>query len=111
MLDVLHFFFEEDVLSSETKEGLDAKEQVRTTMYGELYGIEYRYRSSSSVSHFDMDEIGDPLEVAENENAPVPVSLQRDSASAAVTKRYIPATPVNSQSRLPFGSSIDAPLG
>jgi hypothetical protein len=111
MLDVIHFIFEEDVTSSSTKEALDVKENVRTTLYQEMYGRNYDYGKSASTSGFDPSEIGDELSHDDDiGDVPVPVEME-DKAFAIPPKRFIPATTPNTASRLPFGAGIDAPLG
>lgn len=42
MLDVLHVFFEEDMLPS-WEQGAQVKSAVRKSIYMEMYGTEYKY--------------------------------------------------------------------
>ena len=107
MLDVIHFFFEDDILNPGTKEGLDAKEAVRVSLYRELYNKEYTYTSSSS-SRFDPNLIDDELS---HDDIPMPVDPYKESGSALPPKPFVPATHSNANSGRPFGSIVDAPLG
>lgn len=89
MLDVLHFFFEQDSRYSSAEEA-EAVSASRTALYKEFYGIDYRYKlkarsanSNNSSSYDDLDEI----------------------------KPYIPPTEFNPNSPNPFGKILDAPIG
>jgi hypothetical protein len=89
MLDVLHFFFEEDsrYVSEEEARSVSA---LRTTIYGELYGTTYRYQMKSrSNSGNSSGDYSDPNEL----------------------KPYIPPTEFDPESLNPFGSVLDAPIG
>ena len=88
MLDVIHFFFEDDARFS-TAEEAEALSETRATMYGVLYGTTYKYRTKKSGSG-----VGD-----------------FDATSAGGIKPYIPPTEVNANSPLPFGDILEAPLG
>ena len=83
MLDVVHYFLDED-LRYTTLEELKIHGNVRNTVFGDFYGIKYKY------------------------------SMSEDSSSAVgasdATKPYIPPTEVNPDSPAPFGSVLDAPL-
>lgn len=87
MLDVIHYFYEED-LNFSTHEQLKMAEKRRVYIYREMYQTEYRYQiedSSESVSPFDPAGGG--------------------------TKPYVPPTEFNPDSANPFGSVLDAPIG
>lgn len=88
MLDVVHFFFEEDsrYLSQEEVESVSA---TRTQVYETLYGVTYNYKvksrgktTSTSTGISDLDEV----------------------------KPYIPPTEFDPGSSNPFGSVLEAPL-
>lgn len=90
MLDVIHFFFEEDsrYVSGEEAEGVSA---LRTYMYRDLYGVTYQYASSKSQNNsLDFDDY---------------------SEFSNVTKPYVPPTEFNPGASNPFGSLLDAPIG
>ena len=93
MLDVLHFFFEEDYRYS-TAEQAKAVEGLRTSLYETMYHTKYKYiagNGGNSNKSFNGD--GD---------------FNFDSGK---TKSYIPPTDFNPDSGLPFGEVLEAPLG
>jgi hypothetical protein len=87
MLDVIHYFYEED-LNFSSHEQLKMAEQRRIHIYREMYLTEYKYALTTS-----SDEV-------------VPF----DPAGGG-TKSYIPPTEFNPDSSNPFGSVLDAPIG
>ena len=104
MLDVLHYYFEEDALWSSTAEHAEAKDAVRSQVYAELYNKTYNY-GGTKTKQFDIDEIGPPLG---DDEIPVPVDPFARSNSV---KPYTPATNFDPDSHRPFGQVLDAPLG
>lgn len=99
MLDVLHYFYEED-LNYASVEQAQMTEARRTAVFKQLYNIDYKYaseevknRAAGTNFDFDLDD-------------PVPF----DPANAK-TKPFIPATEVDADSHNPFGSVLDAPIG
>jgi hypothetical protein len=101
MLDVIHFFFEEDIKAS-SKEEHDSVTAVRNTLYSTFYGVEYKYGGSSSNSTGRA--------YVSNSNYDFDDGLSEFSPAKA-KKPYIPPTNVNPDSYLPFGDVLDAPLG
>lgn len=103
MLDVIHYIFEEDLYAS-TAEEVDAKSKVRAHIYNSFYNKPYKYASSSSTSTNKFasgdDYMGDDLS-----------GLQPFDPSRQATKPYIPPTEFNEKEYLPFGKTLDAPLG
>ncbi len=87
MLDVIHYFYEED-LNFSSHEQLQMTEKRRVHIYREMYQTEYKYQvsgSSDSVTPFDP--------------------------AAGEAKPYIPPTDFDPDSYSPFGSVLDAPIG
>jgi hypothetical protein len=106
MLDVLHYFFEDD-LNYSTAEQAEARDKMRSSLYGQLYNTSYRYSSgagsSTTAKNFDLDDEIKPVELKER---------KIDSFNpAAPLKPYVAPTPVNINAAKPFGSVLDAPLG
>lgn len=89
MLDVVHYFFEEDSRFSSAEEA-EAVSELRTTIYGMLYGTPYRYKTKTS-------------------NRPGGAAM--GSGSAGGVKPYIPPTEFDPDSALPFGDILESPLG
>lgn len=102
MLDVFHYFFEEDALWSSTAEHAEAKDAVRTEVYSGLYSRTYNYAAAKS-RQIDFDNIDAPLD-----DMPIPVDPFERSNSV---KPYTPATDFNPDAQRPFGQILDAPLG
>ena len=105
MLDVLHYFFEED-LNFSTAEQADAREKSRVMLYENLYNTEYKY-ATTGQSHVDYDSLPYDDENDQDERA-TPV----DSFNpAAKVKPYTAPTRFDPSSSLPFGNVLDAPFG
>lgn len=103
LIDVLHYYFEEDA-NLASGEQMEARDKMRSTIYGELYLRSYKYGSSSSTTT-DFSALDDPLD----DDMPVPVDPMAKSFSAV--KPFVPATEINEGSSKPFGRLLDAPLG
>jgi len=86
MLDVIHYFFEQDARFS-TAEEAEAVSEFRATIYGLLYGTTYKYRRKNVQG----GTVG--------------------TASSDGVKPYIPPTDFDPDMGLPFGSTLDAPMG
>jgi len=101
MLDVMHFYMEEDFSQSSTAEQSEAKDKARELIYRSLYNRKYTlgrnnnkdYQTANSTGEFYADEevAVDPLKEP--------------------TKSYFPSTDFNSESPKPFGDLLDAPIG
>ncbi len=99
MVDVLHYYFEED-LNLVSQEQVAAKSESRSVIYRTLYGTTYKYRvetgggstSTASGSHSFDDLV--PFDPSNN-----------------VTKPYVPPTDFDPNMSKPFGTVLDAPLG
>lgn len=90
MLDVIHFFFEEDsrYSSAEEAEGVSA---LRTSIYRNLYGTSYRYGTQKS------------------KNTQTSAGSYSEFSDAA--KPYVPPTEFDPEMMNPYGSLLDAPIG
>jgi hypothetical protein len=102
MIDVLHYFFEDDLYHSTHEQG-EAREKVRFSMYRELYDTEYKYaifQDKGIKTYKDFDD----LEVDETTRA------ADVSPFDAPIKPFVPPTRLDEGSEAPFGSIIDAPL-
>ncbi len=105
MIDVLHFFFEEDLFVV-SEEEMEAKSSVRTALYQSFYGETYKYaykkndrNRSASGNSFDPNEF-------HNEDL-IPFD---PSAPPKPTKPYTPPTDFVEESPLPFGELLDGPI-
>jgi hypothetical protein len=88
MLDVLHFFFEQDS-RYHTSEEAKAVEALRVALYETMYKTKYIYRTNS------------------NSNLS---STQGFSSDNFETKSYIPPTDFDPEASNPFGAALEAPL-
>ena len=107
MLDVIHYFFEEDMFYSSAEQA-EGRDRSRQQIYSQFYESEYPYvvagpsnASGVNTRNFDAKE-----EVVEDENVVPFDPLQKNKP----TKPFMPATPVNAKSSQPFGSVLDGPL-
>jgi hypothetical protein len=103
MLDVLHFFFEED-LNYSTAEQAEATSRIREMIYSDMYGVTYRYaykNSNNKSKSFDDDGSDDF-----NLDDVVPY----DPTSKQV-KPYIPPTEFDAEVGLSFGAGkLEPPM-
>lgn len=87
MVDVIHYFFEEDALYVSEIHN-ETRSQIRIGVYEKLYGTTYAYSSAKSSPQGQESWGVDPNDV----------------------KPYIPPTEFDPDSFNPFGSALDAPL-
>lgn len=82
MLDVIHYFLDEDLRYSSGEE-LKLHEVIRKTLMVDLYGSTYKYGSAEGSG----SDLGPDI------------------------KPYIPPTEIDPDSANPFGSILDSPIG
>jgi hypothetical protein len=109
MLDVIHYFFEEDYRYTSTEQA-NFKDSFRETIYKSLYEIDYEYKSNNdedrrSYKNFDTD-IEDPLD---SEDDPVEI-IEPFNPRVKQIKNFIEPTIPQENSLKPFGSILDEPL-
>jgi hypothetical protein len=102
MIDVIHYFFEEDMNMS-TGEQAEAKEEVRKSLYLTLYGTTYNYASGVSKGKDAFIEDDDGEQFVND--------LKPFDPLAPATKPYVSPTRFDPNSTKPFGSVLDAPIG
>lgn len=83
MLDVVHYFLDEDMRYSGLDE-MKIHDSVRKSIFKKLYDVDYKYGMSGESS---------------------------DTEDPNYVKPYIPPTEVSPESHAPFGSILDAPIG
>jgi len=112
MLDVLHFFMEEDLVRFGTGEHMEAASNVRSTIYKTMYKRNYSYAvssssgsRSSSMTYADGSLVDLPEEDLSDITPFDPISTAKSS------KPFIPTTNFDPDAALPFGKDLDAPLG
>lgn len=106
MLDVLHYYFEEDNRYS-SEEAVKSKSKTRESLYGDMYGVPYKYKYKESNSNqqaaqtYDLDDWEDLPEE----------DIKPFDPLQGPPKAYVPPTDYNPASSKPFGNVLDAPLG
>jgi hypothetical protein len=101
MLDVIHVIFEEDYTNAHSAEQVNAKSKIRKVMYKEFYEKEYTY-SSSEPDYSNLE----PEEGMVDYSDVVPFDPTKQA-----TKPFVPSTEFDPDATLPFGKTLDAPLG
>ena len=104
MLDLLHFYFEEDNTYS-SEDSARSQSRIRESLYESMYGRTYKYKyvesKQSNEPAYSLDEAE---ELPEEDLKPF------DPLSGP-PKEYFAPTELNESSAKPFGSVLDAPLG
>ena len=110
MLDVLHYFFEEDLFYSSVEQA-EGRDSSRVAIYQDFYNSSYAYSAGSSstaggqgfTKNFDDYEFVSE----EKEKKIVPFDpLQKQK----VVKPFIRPTTVNAAADQPFGNTLDGPI-
>ena len=108
MLDVIHYFFEDDYRYSNNEESI-YKDEFRKSFYMQLYSYEYRYSSEDRApnpSYRDFDASAtSSLEGVEEVIEPFNPRKKQN------TKAFVEATPMVGDEIKPFGSILDGPIG
>ena len=103
MLDVIHYFFEDD-LNYSTAEQAEARDKTRDSIYAELYNSTYKYsRQNSSGTYVPSSENEEDADALE-EKMPEPFN------PAQKTKAYVSPTKLDENAVKPFGIVLDAPM-
>lgn len=99
MLDVIHYYFDSDLSDLHSAEHAEAKDESRKMLYEMVYNRKYLFARDKP----NRTPIFDPED-------DVPLDFD-PLAEPKKTKSFVPPTPFNPDSPLPFGSALDAPLG
>lgn len=102
MLDILHYFFEEDLRFTSGEE-YEASNSVRSYIYESMYMRPYKYKGESTRSKTS----GGRSYVGNNASWD---DLPDEFSPSKETKPFIPPTQVNTDAYLPFGEALEAPL-
>jgi hypothetical protein len=106
MLDVLHFFFEEDFRFVSQEDSI-SRDELRKRMYKEMYDTEYAYslnRDYESDNTMELDS--PPLSQDDLEMEVINPFNPRERE----VKPFVEPTKVNEDQFNPFGSLLDDPL-
>jgi hypothetical protein len=103
MLDVLHYFFDEDSRYS-TPEEASHQDAVRHHVYGTLYQESYKYAVSPDSEPASRDFTPD---IGEDDDFDVtPFNTKKKEV-----KPFVPSTDFDPDSFNPFGDVLDGPIG
>jgi hypothetical protein len=110
MLDVLHYFFEDDLFYSSVEQA-DGRDRSREAIYRDFYNYSYAYstKAGSNSAGGGVSKNFDSFEFMseEEEEKLVPFDpLQKQKA----TKPFINPTQVNAAASQPFGDMLDGPI-
>lgn len=106
MVDVLHYFFEEDTLRYSSGEQAEAASKFRTSFY-DMYDIEYKYAISVSKDGVQATSGGRKY-IEKNEDYDLD-DVTPWTPNKAI-KPYVPPTQMDADSSDPFGGVLDAPI-
>lgn len=98
MLDVLHVFFEEDMIPR-WEQDAQTKSKIRVALYDSMYKKKYKYAIDSSPRHADFDFDDEGVDTYEPNDLYAP-------APDGVVKPYFPPTDPDELS-----SILGAPMG
>lgn len=104
MLDVLHFFFEEDFTYSSEDE-MKSQSKSRESIYENLYGKNYKYKYVDPKEKNRRAYIEPSLD-----DIPVEDELPKPFDPLAKPKSYIPPTEFDQNTGMPLTDVLDAPL-
>lgn len=105
MLDVVHYFFEDDMNYS-TAEQAKAHEKLRESVYKNLYDSQYKYGSSTSRGRtYTASSGGFNFDEAESQIQEETEVVKPFNPRQSATKPYIPPTDYSQ-----LGSVLDGPL-
>lgn len=114
MLDVLHYFLEEDLYVRDKGETA-SKSVTREKLYREFYGHEYKYAyrgfededgESASYSTSPTQIDGYETDFATQELRSIKAFNPKENPA----KPYVPPTDFDGTATIPFGNLLDAPL-
>lgn len=105
MLDVIHYYFEEDLMVTSSEEA-ESKSQVRSVIYKDLYNQTYKYGVKNAGQSYNYNKDSYP-----SEGSARTTDKKIADPIKPPTKAFVPTTEVNLDSPLPFGKIVDAPLG
>jgi hypothetical protein len=107
MLDVVHYLFEEDSVYT-SREHIASSSEMRKQLYENLYNTNYRYYVD--VKAYDSDgKNGGRKYIDDNEFNPADQPF--DPMQQSETKPFVQPTELKENAYLPYGPSLDAPLG
>lgn len=110
MLDVLHFYLEEDLFDGLSDGRSAGKHAIRKHLYGEFYDTDYSGPGGETQEGYEPTRNADGLYVDEDLDGPVdkPVDPRLRKAPSEGTKPYIPPTEFDHDADDPFAEALSA---
>jgi hypothetical protein len=108
MVDVIHYFFEEDTVFFSTEQAA-YKDALRNNLYKDMYESDYKYvNKSNSDVNYGLDNLDGPLNASGDplDQEKIKVFSPREKTA----KPYMPPTEMSADGIKPFGSVLDAPI-
>ena len=110
MLDVLHYFFEEDYRTP-THESALRLSAVRESVYQSLYDMDYPYAMANDSTNSPSNAFKyDPADFADDEEFDNAQQMSGVKAFNPSARPYTPATEPKYDNPKPFGDILDSPL-
>lgn len=109
MVDVLHFFFEDD-MNYASAEHADAKDRSREIIYQDFYGHRYAYSNTQARANSSYSAGGQNFTKDFDSSPEEEEKIEAFDPMKKPPKPFVPATTVNAASPKPFGSVLDEPL-
>ncbi len=99
MLDVLHYFYEEDIFFTSIEQA-ESRDRARESIYRNFYNTTYPYslNKTNTVKNFDIEEDEEDITAFD------PMQKQQP------TKPFVAPTAVDASSEKPFGMALDEPF-
>ena len=111
MVDVLHYFFEEDLRFS-SEEEIEATSTTREVVYRNLYKTDYKYKMHKKSRNGSTNQYtAAGVENTYPTDGYFGEDIEPFDPTKGEVKPYIPPTEFDGESPLPFGRTLDAPLG
>ena len=108
MLDVLHFLFEEDFISSSEEEAR-SRSAVREVIYRDMYEHEYAFPLNNPSGVSNASNLAE-AETYDDLDAELSADIDPFSPRKPETKPFIPVSTFDVTAAKPF-DGLDAPLG
>jgi hypothetical protein len=109
MLDVVHYFLEEDFRYSTESEST-YKDLFRENLFKEFYGITYHF--AQKQDDYGVDQIDESIQQEELSVEPTEERITPFNPRATKVKEYFEPTQISDgDADSPFGNILDPPIG
>lgn len=108
MLDVIHFFYEEDSRYTGHDQAF-VVDSFRDSIYGRFYGTPYKYKVAEDNSGGSSDFSG--LDASLDSEFTPEAPIKPFNPRAAEVKPFFAPTEATGNDENPFGDLLDSPIG